>query len=172
MSGSSSSALLLSVSALLLATTTAATAAGGGNFDMQRITQDASVAFQSVAIPSRTTVVMVTGKSSYGGENREVSTDQGDFSVSQSFSRLAFRAQQTYDTLHGGCTYAVTHNGPRAELPQGDSHSVFRVFEPNITSARHIPTAACPTNDGPSAAWQARAAAQAQARLEWMNRRR
>lgn len=167
---SHSSALLLSASALLLASTTVATAGGGGSIDMQRIGQDVSVAFQSAAVPSRTQVVEVQGKNSYGGENRSVSTSEGDFSVSRSFTRLAFRAQQTYDTMHGGCSYAVTFNGPRANLPQGDSNNVFRVFEPNITSARHVPTAACPTNAGPSQEWQTAQAARSEARFRYMNR--
>ena len=167
---SHSSTLLLSASALLLATTTVATAGGGGSIDMQRIGQDVSVAFQSAVVPSRTQIVEVQYKDSYGGENRTVSTSEGDFSVSQSFTRLAFRAQQTYDTMHGGCSYAVTFNGPRANLPQGDSNSVFRVFEPNITSARHVPTAACPTNAGPSQQWQTAQDARSEARFRYMNR--
>ncbi len=169
-SRASSSALLLSASALLLTSTTMAAAGGGGSFDAQRMTQDVSVAFQTAVLPGRTGMVEVYGKNSYGGESRTVSTSDGDFSVSRSFSRLAFRAQQTYDNMHGGCTYAVTYNGPRAELPQGDSDAVFRVFKPNITSARHVPTAACPTNAGPSQQWQAAEAARNEARIRFLNR--
>ncbi|MBA4152699.1 MAG: hypothetical protein C0509_09060 [Acinetobacter sp.] len=169
-SHTSSSVLLLSASALLLTSTTMAASHGGGGLDAQRITQDISVAFQTAVLPGQTRVVEVYGKQSYGGDDRTVGTSEGTFSVSRSFSRLAFRAAQTYDSMHGGCTYAVTYNGPRAELPQGDSGSVFRAFKPNITAARHVPTAACPTNAGPSQQWQSAEAARNEARFRFLNR--